>query len=321
MYKLSITHPSYFQGRHRKLTRYFEGWYIKQVTLDGSRTIALIPGISYTPEDRHAFIQVIISPQQEAHYIRFPISSFSYADDAFSITIGSNTFSSSGVHLDIQTDELQLKGDLAFGTFSGLHRSMFNPTIMGPLAYLPAMECIHGIVSMRHNVTGEIHYNEESIVFEQGTGYIEKDWGRSFPESYTWMHSNHFANPQASLVASIAKIPYLGLRFEGFFVNLQIDQHEYRFATYTGARFKRLHAATNEQIVEVRQGRYRLRLHAHIDTSRSARLAAPKDGAMTKGIKEGLIGFIDVMLTKGQTILFEDRGTQAGIEFVDSLLD
>ncbi len=321
MYRLSITHPAYYQGRQHQLIHYFEGWYIKQVTADGSRTLAIIPGVSYTPVDRHAFIQVIVSPEQQAYYIRFPIEQFSYAIDAFSITIGVNTFSAQGIHLGIHTDELTLEGDLTFGAFTPIRSTWWSPTIMGPLAYLPRMECIHGIVSMKHQVDGVLDYQGQALVFTAGTGYIEKDWGRSFPESYTWMHTNHFQNPSVSLVASVAKIPYLGLRFKGFFVNLQIDGHEYRFATYTGARLSQSQPSENEQVIVIRQGALHLTLHAHIDTSRSARLAAPKDGAMTKGIKEGLIGSIHVRLCRGKTVLLDHIGTQAGMEFVDHLID
>ncbi|MCK7537696.1 MAG: tocopherol cyclase family protein [Marinilabiliales bacterium] len=28
--------------------------------------------------------------------------------------------------------------------------------------------------------------------FSGGRGYIEKDWGHSFPSAYVWMQSNHF---------------------------------------------------------------------------------------------------------------------------------
>lgn len=120
------------------------------MTADGSRTLAIIPGVSYTPLDRHAFIQVIVNPEQQAYYIRFPIEQFSYAIDDFSIAIGVNTFSVQGIHLGIPTDELSLEGDLAFEMFTPLRSTWWSPTIMGLLAYLPRMKCIHGIVSMKH---------------------------------------------------------------------------------------------------------------------------------------------------------------------------
>jgi tocopherol cyclase len=321
MYRLSIQHPSFYQGRQKHKRHYFEGWYFKQVTADGSTTVALIPGVSYTPTDAHAFIQVLISPTHDMHYVRFPIEQFVYALDDFSFSIGANQFSTKGVRLAIETDELSLHGHLEFGPFTPIRSSWLSPTIMGPLAYLPAMECIHGIVSMHHDVTGHLTYQGQRIEFQPGSGYIEKDWGRSFPSAYTWIHSNHFDHKTVSLVASVATIPYLGLRFTGFFVNLHINEQEYRFATYTGARMKRVEATAHQRTFEFRQGRLRLVVIAHLVENRSSRLAAPKDGAMTKGIKEGLTGEVEIQLYKNNALLYHGTGRYAGIEFVDQLLD
>ena len=51
---------------------------------------------------------------------------------------------------------------------------------MGPFSYLPLMECYHGILSMDHNISGSIDYNDQTIDFNEGRGYIEKDYGKSF---------------------------------------------------------------------------------------------------------------------------------------------
>lgn len=88
-----------------------------------------------------------------------------------------------------------------------------------------------------------------------------------------------------------------------------------------GARLSPSQPSESEQVIVIRQSALQLTLHAYIDTSRSARLVAPKDEAMTKGIKEGLIGLIQVRLCKGQTVLRDDMGTQAGIEFVNHLIE
>ncbi|QII81181.1 hypothetical protein G7057_00970 [Jeotgalibaca arthritidis] len=45
-----------------------------------------------------------------------------------------------------------------------------------------------------------------------GKGYIEKDWGRSFPKNYIWIQSNHFNDNQRSLFFSYAHIPYRRLK-------------------------------------------------------------------------------------------------------------
>ena len=56
------------------------------------------------------------------------------------------------------------------------------------------MECYHGIVSMDHTVNGLIEINNEKIDFSEGRGYIEKDWGRSFPQPISGCRQTILAN-------------------------------------------------------------------------------------------------------------------------------
>lgn len=53
-------------------------------------------------------------------------------------------------------------------------------------------------------VEGTVKVNDQEIDFTGGRGYIEKDWGSSFPKRYIWIQSNHFEEPTASLFFSIA---------------------------------------------------------------------------------------------------------------------
>jgi hypothetical protein len=54
---------------------------------------------------------------------------------------------------------------------------------MGWYSFIPFMECKHGIVSANHKIKGKITVNNQIIDFDEGQGYIEKDWGTSFPEA------------------------------------------------------------------------------------------------------------------------------------------
>lgn len=61
---------------------------------------------------------------------------------------------------------------------------------MGPFAYLNGMACNHGIVSMKHQITGHMVIKGLDLYFKEDSGYIEKDWGRSFPKRYIWLQGN-----------------------------------------------------------------------------------------------------------------------------------
>jgi len=84
------------------------------------------------------------------------------------------------------------------------------------MAFGPIMECYHDIISLDHSLSGSLLSNDTEIVFNGGWGYIEKDWGKSFPEAYVWIQSNHFQKKETSLSASIAKIPWLNGFFRGY---------------------------------------------------------------------------------------------------------
>ena len=96
--------------------------------------------------------------------------------------------------------------------------SFFSPGIMGPYSFIPFMECYHGILSMNHNISGVINHNGIDISFDGGKGYMEKDWGHSFPKAYIWMQSNHFSKPNISIKSSIAIIPWLKSSFIGHII-------------------------------------------------------------------------------------------------------
>ena len=221
----TLIHPEYFQGKHKK-NNYFEGWYYKFVSQDEKDTIAFIPGVSINHDDQHAFIQVFISHQKEndvqlkTHYFRFDFEDFSFNEKDFWIKIGPNYFSNTKIEIDLNEKDFEINGSLKMLQLSPIQRSLLSPNIMGIFGYLNFMECYHGIVSMSHQLEGFLNVNQNDIIFQSGKGYIEKDWGKSFPDSYVWLQSNHFENPKTSFMFSYANIPFLGLHFKGLIANL-----------------------------------------------------------------------------------------------------
>jgi len=314
-----IFHPEYFQG-NRKKNRYFEGWYYKFVGTDKRYTVALIPGISLAKADPHAFIQAFVSftdegkTQLEKSYYRFPLKAFTYNNKNFSISIGDNIFTTDHVSIRLSDDHLVLSGDIHLSQLTPIRNSLFSPNIMGFFGYLNFMECYHGVVSMSHFLEGELQVNEKTIGFHQSKGYIEKDWGRSFPRAYVWFQTNHFSDPTTSLLFSYADIPFLGQHFQGLIVNLLVRGKEYRFATYNGAKIITEKIENGRVQYLVRRGRYQLELIA--DSPNQTELASPRDGMMIEQIKEGLTGSVAVRLYDHKKLVYEDRGTQAGIEIM-----
>lgn len=270
---------------------FFEGWYYKQQF--NGKTLAVIPGRS----DDGAFIQVITD--NNSYFIPYNISE--YKKDR-TLQIGENYFSDSGIILKVKHNDISIYGELKY---SGL--IPIQGDIMGFFRFFP-MECRHGIISMKHDVSGEIILNGEKYDFNNGTGYIETDSGYSFPESYSWVHSNDF-KAECSITAAIAKIPFAGFNFWGCICVVWLNGKEYRLATYKGAKILRC----ENGMMEIKQGKYNLTVN--VNRQHAQNLPAPKSGLMKRVIKESASCPADFLFTENGRVVFSGESKNTSYEF------
>ncbi|NCC63136.1 MAG: hypothetical protein EOM15_00570 [Spirochaetia bacterium] len=320
----NLFHPERFQGTGRKRS-YFEGWYFKIAALsDQQETLALIPGISHSDDglERHAFIQVISSKEQKSWYIRFPYDVFRASDSAFSISIDHNTFSTEHLSVHLKTDDLVLDAECTFKDIHPFPVSLRAPGIMGWYAYVPRMECFHGVVSTTHTVEGLLNLNGRHIVLHEAKGYIEKDWGTSFPKAWIWMQANCFQTKNLSTMLSIAKIPFARQTFLGFLGFVQLPDRLLRFATYTKASILSLQSTDDDASVIVQTKEHQLHFDAALGSA--SKLTAPRNGVMDRTIKESVAGTLQLTIyNRDNTMLLQETSTLAGIELSEasSLMD
>ena len=179
-----IKNPDVFQGENKLKSNYksnyFEGWYFKNVGKDIN--ISFIPSISINNGKQSCFIQVIT--QNYSYVIPYDIRFFSFSYSPFYIQIGNNYFSKDLIHIDISSKDINISGDLIYTDSTYLKKKLLYPNIMGPFSYIPFMECNHAILDMKHTIYGSLLINDTIYDFNNGSGYIEKDWGISFPSSY-----------------------------------------------------------------------------------------------------------------------------------------
>ena len=161
--------------------------------------------------------------------------------------------------------------------------------------------------------------NHENINFSDGTGYIEKDWGTSFPESWIWLHCNTFEEPDCSFTFSVAKIPWLGSFFIGHICFLYLKGNFYLFTTYNGTKITHLHFLNQKLEIILESKKFVLKVKAV--QKRTGKLIAPDTGEMNRIIKESIDSVIEISLykTNGDKILFS-RGKRAGMEITDKIL-
>jgi tocopherol cyclase len=315
----NILHPSRYHGFSVR-PPFFEGWYFKLVSADGGQRFALIPGVylSEDPEKRHAFVQVFDSRADRVTYHRFPFSEFKASPDRFEVLIGQNSFSADTVRLAIDDELGQVWGELHFADRHPWPVSFLSPGAMGWFAWVPFMECYHGVVSMDHAVSGALAVDGRRLDFNGGRGFIEKDWGRQFPSAWIWGQSNHFGRSGTSLMLSVAVIPWLGGSFGGFLMGWMLDGKLHRFATYARSKIESLEVADAHVRLVVRNAAHRLRVEA--SRTSGGLLQAPTEVAMDRRIMETLDADLSVSFEDlDGRVLFAGEGRYAGLETVGDM--
>lgn len=309
-----IKNPDLFQGEKylKNNKNYFEGWYFKNI--NNNNGIAFIPGININKEEKKAFIQIITN--ESSYFIDYNINDFTFCLNPFYIKIKNNFFSKNGIHIDINNEEKNIKiyGNVKYSNVININTNFLNPNIMGPFSYIPFMECNHAILNMKNKTNGIINVNNKKIDLNNGIGYIEKDWGYSFPKSYIWCQGNDFINTNASFMLSIANIPFKIFEFKGIICDLIIDDKEYKFTTYNNTKITNYDISDNKLNITLKKGNYFLNISSNYDDN--FRLLAPVKGKMEKGIFESISSVITVTLKRNDEIIFTDTSKNCGLEIV-----
>lgn len=306
----ALWHPEYYHG-WKKTKRFFEGWYYKVISENQKHAFAIIPGISMDKNgQKQAFIQVLDGKNLKATYHKFDVKEFQPTQKKHELKIQNNFFSENKLILDLP----HIKGELLFENLTPWSNSFFSPGIMGPFSFIPFMDCYHAILSMNHNIKGQLSLNGENLFFDKGKGYMEKDWGHSFPEGYIWMQSNHFSQKGTSVKASIAKIPLLKSSFIGHIAGILFNGQLIEFTTYNRTKLTTCKVSQKNVQVEMENPMYVLKINAQRE--RTTSLAAPILGLMSGRIEESLNAKIHIILLDKKTnqTLIDDTGTSAGIE-------
>ena len=306
----AVWNPELYHGWGKK-NKFFEGWYYKIVSKDQDYAFAFIPGIAMDENGlKQAFIQILDGKKLKSSYIKFSFDEFKPNPSVHDIIIGKNRFKIDSIELNLP----DVKGKLIFNDIVPWSKSFFSPGIMGPFSFLPFMECYHGILSMNHSINGELIINKNKINFDSGRGYIEKDWGHSFPLGYVWMQSNHFSKSEISFKLSVAKIPMKGFSFIGFIAGVFVNSELIEFTTYNFSNLRKCSISKEEVSIEMDNNKYKL--IAKAIRSKSTKLVAPIQGFMDSRIEESMNSKINLVLIdkKRNKSIIDDIGSSACIE-------
>lgn len=315
-HKIRKNSTTVFQG-NKERKNYFEGWYFKMVSDNHSSIFSVIPGISLSEKgvDQHAFIQLINGVTAETYYFKFPIEQFYYSGSGFGIKIGDNYFSKDQLILSIHDDSTDIDCNIEMDQLSPLP---MNKKIMGWYRKVPFMECYHGLVSMDHELTGSLCIGMKEYSFDNGRGYIEKDWGKSMPSSWIWMQSNSLSKKGNSFMLSVANIPWLSSSFTGFLGFLKINNKVQIFATYTKHHIRIEKFGDHTVALNIFNKDETIRIETN--RTKSGSLAAPNNGSMDRRIAESVDAFLKItVLDKNGATTYIDSSYVAGLEIVGDI--
>lgn len=290
----------------------FEGWFTKIDDQENELMLSIIWGYSTHKYTKHAFIQFQDSLKHKTTYITYPIDELKWKTDPFVLQIGKNELSQKGIFLNFVMNSVTVKGEFYFSDFTTIKHSILKPNIMGWLTFFPN-ECNHSIISMNHKVTGNIQIGNQSWKIMDADGYIEKDWGTSFPKEYVWVHANDWK--RSSVVFSYATVPFLGKHAKGFFLVLHHDEKEYRFSSIEGSKLTDFNVLKDSFNATIEKKGIRLKLKAK--QFNPVTLTSPKGGEMKSHIKESLDGMIELALEiKDQTpIILTSKRASIDVHF------
>jgi len=312
----SLRNPDLYHGRMGQ--QYFEGWYFKLVDKKMEKVFAFIPGVFFSPEPvySHAFIQVIDGIERTYNYERFPEDRFQAARDVFSVAIEENCFGREGLSLDLNRPRVAISGELAFKNHLDWPDSILSPGSMGFYNYIPRMQCYAQVCAMDFDLEGTLDINGRVIDFSGGRGYIEKNWGSSFPFSWIWIQSNHFQKARASLSCSLGHIPFLMTSFRGFLVGLYVEGNFYEFTTMNRSRVEVVQKGT-DLTMRLANRHYNLTLKTETSSRDFILLNGPRGKQMIPLVHENLQGLVHLELKENATgrSIFEDTGRCAGVEY------
>ncbi|WP_207640742.1 tocopherol cyclase family protein [Clostridium hydrogeniformans] len=318
-----IHNPDIYHGNRRK-KNFFEGWYFKLVDRWGKESLAFIPGI-YKGEDKgksHSFIQVLQGNKCSYNYIKYKEEDFIYSKNKFNIAIRKNLFSLNSINIDLQFKDLYVKGVLRFKNIKKWPDTFINPGSMGFYNYFTFMECYSQVCALNGEVQGYLEVNGEEIDFNLGKVYIEKNWGREFPNSWIWIQSNSFKEKNVSITCSIGRVPFIFGSFSGFLVGITLENRFYSFTSINKSRMD-FKIRGRDVIITFLRGNLLLTIETFSDNKEFMLCMGPKGKSMIPLVYETLKGRVVMELKNIKTneIIYKGEGKAAGIEYGGEFMD
>lgn len=225
--------------KNKKTKNYFENWYFRLVDEGKEHALGILVGKSEGLKVSEAFIQVMGETAEDNVCITYPTSKAIVTGKG--IQIEENSFDAQSLRLDIHNESFKLKGEIIFNHHKEVKQSFWVPGLMGPFKYMPFLESYHEVISLENTLMGSLVLNDKRLSFNEGKGYIEKDWGKTFPRVWLWAQCNHFKKQNMALMVGIARMPVFFDYHTSFAIPIFYEDQLEIFSNYNGGHIAKLY--------------------------------------------------------------------------------
>jgi len=279
--------PNSIRGTFER-NKFFEGWFQKVYSKAHKASFILIYGYAtHNSDNEFGFLQILI-PNQTPEIVYFPKNQVSCDIKKHQFRMGKNLLTSELIRIDINgiSIELNLKNKQPFRTFKNS---------MGYTYFIPNLPCYHSVLNTAQSVSGEIKHQGQCYTLDHEMGYLEKNWGTTFPESYFWVHAVDPNNPAISLLFSRAKIVWLGKTYIKHVGYLCYDGQQIELRELKNCAVSNSNISPENRIIQIRSASAQLDLA--LGYGREVQFKGPKDGALSRMIHHQADAKVEVSLT------------------------
>lgn len=309
-------YPDYYQGTYKN-KNYFEIWYYKISDRTSEHVIAFIPGIIRGMNDHghQSFLQILDGTTNKSTYISYGVDSLTPYTNTSYIKLGNHEFGLKSIRLNHYDSKYQIVGELNVVDLVQWPDSALNPGSMGYLNYVPFLKWRNQVTLLYGEILGKLLINNKEVDFTGGRIYIEKMWGKNFPDDYIWVQSGDFCQPRVSFTCRIARLSILGIPRKVFFAAFYLNGVVYKFTSLQHAKIK-VEQLYNELKLTFVHHDLQLTATASYERDDYIDWRGPKNGELVLPLRHTLTGQIRVELVdlfKNKTI-YSGIGETAGIE-------
>lgn len=305
---LSINKPSNLQGNFDR-NKYFEGWFHKIYSTKYKASFILIYGYATgNSTNKFGFIQVHI-PNQQTLMMYFNKNEILCDSNQHVIRMGAHVLTTHKI--DINTNEIGIQLDL---TNNQPIRTFKNS--MGYNYVIPNLPCYHAILNKSHTISGEIRAGDTSFVMDKDMGYLEKNWGTSFPDNYIWLHAVDPTNTEVNLLFSQAEIKWMGSTFLRHLGYLNFENECIDFRQFKNSEVSSSFGSYEKQLI--RFSSKLIELEISIVLGGQVLFKGPEDGALRRDIIHYTDAFIEVKLKRNaETTVFRLVGNYENVQITN----